>query len=53
MESMIDFLRFRLCEREGFIALSTVNVQGGDVQARCYRRRAASVNRFLKRSLLD
>jgi hypothetical protein len=28
MESMIDFLRFRLCEREGFIALSTVNVQG-------------------------
>jgi len=28
MESMIDFLRFRLFEREDFIALSTVDVQG-------------------------
>jgi hypothetical protein len=28
MESTIDFLRFRLCEREDFIALSTVDVGG-------------------------
>ena len=37
MESIIDFLLFRLFEREDFIALSIVDVQG-DVQARCYRR---------------
>jgi hypothetical protein len=28
MESIIDFLRFRLFEREDFIALSTVDLQG-------------------------
>ena len=28
MESMIDFLGFRLFEREDFIALSSVDVQG-------------------------
>jgi hypothetical protein len=28
MESMIDFFRFRLCEREAFIALSPAEVQG-------------------------
>ena len=51
MESMIDFLRFRLCEREDFIALSTVDVQGR-FQAAMLSPRAASVNRFLKQFLL-
>jgi len=46
MELTIDFLSFRPCEREDMM-LSSVYDQGR-VQARCYRRQAATVKRFTK-----
>ena len=48
MDSIIDFLSFRLFEREDFMAFSSVDVKGGELQARCYRRGRFSVNRFCR-----
>ena len=44
MELTIDFLSFRPCEREDMMHSSVYDQ--GRVQARCYRRRAATVNIF-------